>query len=153
MHKLSNKQFVGIAGIIVISLLILGSIFLNAQTDYFIKEDMNEIADKIVSYEVEYRSERGFGNDRFDIYSYSLSDNSDFKEPDLLYESTDLKFRRILTRTNEDLNSKLDPLIAQIHDMRNQPDLTYLYGYKPGTDKLYMYSATLKKGFCLIFTI
>ena len=40
--------------------------------DKNIKNDLIELASFLDRYDIEYQSERGFGNDRFDIYSFKL---------------------------------------------------------------------------------
>ena len=38
-----------------------------------IEDDLKELKGKASNKTIEYRSERGFGNDRLDIYSFTLS--------------------------------------------------------------------------------
>ena len=59
-----------------------------------ISSDLNDISVDISTYSIVFRSERGFGNDRFDVYSFSLEkpeNISDFhmvsEESCLLYTS------------------------------------------------------------------
>ena len=82
---------------IVLILLLVATIF---SVYYLIgnnRNDLSELGTHVQNIKLEYKSERGFGNDRFDIYSYSLDGevnfNNDYTNLEEIYQK---EFRNIL---------------------------------------------------------
>lgn len=42
--------------------------------------DLSEMSSSIEDYTIKFKSDRGFGNDRFDIYSFSLKSQDNLKD-------------------------------------------------------------------------
>lgn len=149
--------------IVFILLIILGAvIFSLALYNIFVnifgnkEKELSEIGVPVNKIEIEYRSERGFGNDRFDIYSFSLESKDekvDFKlHDDNLEEIYKTVFKTILNSKSEN-NQKLRDVRDRIEALKQGKDLVYKYFIMEGTKKLYLYDRVLNKGYCLILTI
>ena len=54
--------------------------------------DLQEISADISSYSIVFKSERGFGNDRFDIYSFSLRKPEDISGFQMVSEESEKFF-------------------------------------------------------------
>ena len=46
------------------------------------RNDLSELGTSVQNIKREYKSERGFGNDRFDIYSFSIEGEINFNDED-----------------------------------------------------------------------
>ncbi|MDU2500634.1 hypothetical protein [Finegoldia magna] len=118
--------------------------------------DLSEINTSIKTYKVRFKSDRGFGNDRFDIYSFSLKsqDNlKDFKQKnDELDQIFDNNFETIMI-TEQEKNNQIQELKADIEKLKNSKHILYKYIEKDGTKKLYLYDKNANKGYCMILTI
>ena len=118
--------------------------------------DLSEINSSIKTYKVRFESDRGFGNDRFDIYSFSLKsqDNlKDFKQKnDELDQIYDNNFETIMV-TEQEKNNQIQELKADIEKLKNSKHILYKYIEKDGTKKLYLYDKNTNKGYCMILTI
>lgn len=117
--------------------------------------DLSEISALLHTYKSEYKSETGFGNDRFDIYSFSLNKNDidkEFKPNDKNIEMPIRIFMDLLIDQSEK-HDTLKTISVDIENIRKQKDVKYKYVDLGGTTKLYIYSSSLDKGYCLIFTI
>ena len=118
--------------------------------------DLSEISSSIEAYTIEFKSDRGFGNDRFDIYSFSLKsqDNlKDFKQKnDELDQIYDDNFETMMI-TEQEKNNEMQELKADIEKLKNSKHILYMYNEKDGTKKLYLYDKNANKGYCMISTI
>lgn len=118
--------------------------------------DLSEINSSIKTYKVRFESDRGFGNDRFDIYSFSLKsqDNlKDFKQKnDELNQIFDNNFETMMV-SEQEKNNKIQELKADIEKLKNSKHILYKYIEKDGTKKLYLYDKNTNKGYCMILTI
>lgn len=118
--------------------------------------DLSEINSSIETYKVRFVSDRGFGNDRFDIYSFSLKsqDNlKDFKQKnDELDQIFDNHFE-IMLITEQEKNNEMQELKTDIEKLKNSKHILYKYVEKDGTKKLYLYDKNANKGYCMILTI
>lgn len=118
--------------------------------------DLSEINSSIETYKVRFISDRGFGNDRFDIYSFSLKsqDNlKDFKQKnDELDQIFDNHFE-IMLITEQEKNNEMQELKTDIEKLKNSKHILYKYVEKDGTKKLYLYDKNANKGYCMILTI
>lgn len=118
--------------------------------------DLSEINTSIKTYNVRFESDRGFGNDRFDIYSFSLKsqDNlKDFKQKnDELNQIFDNNFETMMV-SEQEKNNQIQELKADIEKLKNSKHILYKYIEKDGTKKLYLYDKNTNKGYCMIMTI
>lgn len=128
---------------------------------YFIKSnnninDLSEINTSIKTYKVRFESDRGFGNDRFDIYSFSLKsqDNlKDFKQKNYeLNQIFDNNFETMMV-SEQEKNNEIQELNADIEKLKNSKHILFKYIEKDGTKKLYLYDKKTNKGYCMIMTI
>lgn len=118
--------------------------------------DLSEMSSSIEDYTIKFISDRGFGNDRFDIYSFSLKsqDNlKDFKQKnDELDQIFDNNFETMMV-SEQEKNNKIQELKADIEKSKNSKHILYKYIEKDGTKKLYLYDKNTNKGYCMILTI
>ncbi|EXF27361.1 hypothetical protein BA93_01200 [Finegoldia magna ALB8] len=118
--------------------------------------DLSEINSSIKTYKVRFESDRGFGNDRFDIYSFSLKsqDNlKDFKQKnDELNQIFDNNFETMMV-SEQEKNNAIQELKADIEKLKNSKHILFKYIEKDGTKKLYLYDKNTNKGYCMIMTI
>lgn len=102
---------------------------------------------------LEYKSKRGLGNDRFDIYSYSLDGEVNFNnEYANLEEIYQKEFRNILN-TESKKNEALKEKQNQIEKLLKEKRFIYKYFILKGTKKLYLYDSVSNKGYCFILII
>lgn len=140
-----------LAGFLIALMVFLSSCGINC--------DLRDISADISTHSVVFKSERGFGNDRFDIYSFSLKkpeDMSGFHMVSEEYEKFFWDFRCMIDvelMNDPSRASSLKALKADIDKIKNQEDGRYLYVSSNGTCKLYVYSPTLNAGYCLILVI
>jgi hypothetical protein len=124
-----------------------------------ISGDLKEISADISTYSLIYKSERGLGNDRFDIYAFSLKKAEDMGDFLKVSEESAKFFWDFLVMIDlEAINdpsraSSLKAVKADIDHIRNQEDGQYLYVISDGSSKLYVYSPTLNSGYCLLLVI
>ncbi|MDU5700213.1 MAG: hypothetical protein E6Z99_07195 [Finegoldia magna] len=118
--------------------------------------DLSEINSSIETYKVRFESDMGFGNDRFDIYSFSLKgqDNlKDFRQKnDELDQIFDNNFETMMV-SEQEKNNQIQELKADIEKLKNSKHILYKYIEKDGTKKLYLYDKNANKGYCMILTI
>lgn len=63
---------------IVLILILVAYIFAFNHYAQNNRNELSELGDAVQNIKLEYKSERGLGNDRFDIYSYSLDGEVNF---------------------------------------------------------------------------
>ena len=102
---------------------------------------------------LEYKSDRGFGNDKFDIYSFSVEGEINFNNEDSnLEEIYQKEFRNILnaeSKKNEALKEKQN----QIENLLEEKRFVHKFINLEGTKKLYLYDLVSNKGYCFILII
>ena len=138
---------------IVLILLLVATIFL---VYYLIGNNRNELSElgaPVQNIKLEYKSERGFGNDRFDIYSFSVEDEIDFNNEDSNLEEVYQKEFRSILNTESKKNEVLKEKQNQIEKLLKEKRFIYKYFILKGTKKLYLYDSVSKKGYCFILTI
>ena len=117
------------------------------------RNELSELGSHIRNIKLEYKSERGFGNDRFDIYSFSIEGevnfNDDVSNLEKIYQK---EFRNILN-TESKKNLELKEKQNQIEKLLKQKRFIYKYVFLKGTKKLYLYDTVSNKGYCFILTI
>lgn len=118
--------------------------------------DLSEMSSSIEDYTIKFKSDRGFGNDRFDIYSFSLKsqDNlKDFKQKnDELDQIYDNNFETMML-SEQEKNNEIQELKADIEKLKKSKHILFKYIEKDGTKKLYLYDKNANKGYCMILTI
>ena len=138
---------------IVLILLLVATIF---SVYYLIgnnRNDLSELGTHVQNIKLEYKSERGFGNDKFDIYSYSLDGEVNFNnEYANLEEIYQKEFRNILN-TESKKNPALKEKQNQIENLLEKKRFVYKSINLKGTKKLYLYDSVSKKGYFFILTI
>ena len=138
---------------IVLILLLVATIF---SVYYLIENNRNKLSElgtPVQNITIEYKSERGFGNDQFDIYSFSLEGEVNFNNDDgNLGEIYQKEFRSILN-TESKKNQSLKEKQTQIENLLKEKRFSYKYVVLKGTKKLYLYDAVSNKGYCFILMI
>ncbi len=138
---------------IILILIIVACIFAFYQWVGNNRNELSELGTPAKNITLEYQSERGFGNDRFDIYSYSLEDevtfNNEYANLEEIYQK---EFRSILNRESKK-NQALKEKQNQIENLLKEKHFIYKYVALKGTKKLYLYDAVSNKGYCFILTI
>ena len=138
---------------IVLILLLVSTIF---SVYYLVGNNRNELSElgaPVQNIKLEYKSERGFGNDKFDIYSYSLDGevnfNNDYTNLEEIYQK---EFRNILN-TESKKKQELKEKENQIENLLEEKRFVHKFINLEGTKKLYLYDLVSKKGYCFILTI
>ena len=130
-------------------------------------QDFKEIVDKeIVDYEMDidevYDSERGFGNDRFTIYSFSVSGNKDMaglKPINDLEKNKPMSLKDIkpkleyIKQNHKDKIKDISEIEDFIRDLEADEDGKFMYFVEGGTYKLYIYNPKTKNGYLFVFVI
>ena len=138
---------------IILILILVACIF---AFNHFAQNNRNELSElgaPVQNLKLEYKSERGFGNDKFDIYSFSIEGevnfNDDIRNLEEIYQK---EFRSILN-TESKKNEALKEKQNQIEKLLKEKRFIYKYFILKGTKKLYLYDSVSKKGYCFILTI
>ena len=138
---------------IILILILVATIF---SVYYLIgnnRNDLSELGTHVQNIKLEYKSERGFRNDRFDIYSYSLDGevnfNNDYTNLEEIYQK---EFRNILN-TESKKKQELKEKENQIENLLEEKRFVHKFINLEGTKKLYLYDLVSKKGYCFILTI
>ena len=117
------------------------------------RNELSELGKPIKNIKLEYKSERGFGNDRFDIYSFSVEGEVNFNEDVSNLEGIYQKEFRNILNTESKKNPALKEKQNQIENLLEKKRFVYKSINLKGTKKLYLYDSVSKKGYCLILTI
>ena len=138
---------------IILILLVVASIFVFYHLAWNNRNELSELGTSVQHIKREYKSERGFGNDRFDIYSFSIEGevnfNDDIRNLEEIYQK---EFRSILN-TESKKNEVLKEKQNQIENLLEKKRFVYNYVIQKGTKKLYLYDSVSKKGYCFILII
>ena len=138
---------------IVFILLLIASIFTFYNLIGNNRNELSELGTSVQNITLEYKSERGFGNDRFDIYSFSLEEEVNFNNDDGNLEEIYQKEFRSILNTESKKNQALKEKQNQIENLLKEKRFSYKYVVLKGTKKLYLYESVSNKGYCLIVTI
>ena len=117
------------------------------------RNELSELGSHVRNIKLEYKSERGFGNDRFDIYSFSIEGEVNFNDDVSNLEGIYQKEFRNILNTESKKNQELKEKQNQIEKLLKQKRFIYKYVFLKGTKKLYLYDSVLKKGYFFILTI
>ena len=138
---------------IILILILVACIFAFNHFAQNNRNDLSELGTHVQNIKLEYKSKRGLGNDRFDIYSYSLDGevnfNNEYANLEGIYQK---EFSNILN-TESKKNKELKEKQNQIENLLEKKRFVYNYVIQKGTKKLYLYDSVSKKGYCLILTI
>ena len=138
---------------IILILLLVASIF---ALYYLVGNNRNELSElgaPVQNIKLEYKSERGFGNDRFDIYSFFIEGEVNFNDDVSNLEEVYQKEFRSILNTESKKNEALKEKQTQMENLLEKKRFVYNYVIQKGTKKLYLYDSVSKKGYCLILTI
>ena len=138
---------------IVFILLLIASIFTFYNLIGNNRNELSELGTSVQNITLEYKSERGFGNDRFDIYSFSLEEEVNFNNDDGNLEEIYQKEFRSILNTESKKNQALKEKQNQIENLLKEKRFIYKYVVLKGTKKLYLYDEVSNKGYCFILTI
>ena len=117
------------------------------------RNELSELGTSVKNIKMAYKSERGFGNDRFDIYSFSIEGEINFNNEDSnLEEIYQKEFRNILN-TESKKNPELKEKQNQIENLLEKKHFVYKFINLKGTKKLYLYDSISNIGYCFILTI
>ena len=138
---------------IVFILLLIASIFTFYNLIGNNRNELSELGTSVQNITLEYKSERGFGNDRFDIYSFSLEEEVNFNNDDGNLEEIYQKEFRSILNTESKKNQALKEKQNQIENLLKEKRFSYKYVILKRTKKLYLYDVVSNKGYCFILTI
>ena len=120
---------------IILILILVACIF---AFNHFAQNNRNELSElgaPVQNLKLEYKSERGFGNDKFDIYSFSIEGevnfNDDIRNLEEIYQK---EFRSILN-TESKKNEALKEKQNQIENLLEKKRFVYNYVIQKGTKK------------------
>ena len=117
------------------------------------RNELSELGTSVKNIKMAYKSERGFGNDRFDIYSFSIEGEINFNnENSNLEEIYQKEFKSILN-TESKKNPELKEKQNQIENLIEKKRFMYKFINLEGTKKLYLYDSISNIGYCFILTI
>ena len=138
---------------IVFILLLIASIFTFYNLIGNNRNELSELGTSVQNITLEYKSERGFGNDRFDIYSFSLEEEVNFNNDDGNLEEIYQKEFRSILNTESKKNQALKEKQNQIENLLEKKRFNYKSINLKGTKKLYLYDLVSNKGYCFILII
>ncbi len=137
----------------ILILLVVACIFVFNHLAGNNRNELSELGTSLQNIKLEYKSERGFGNDRFDIYSFSLEKEVNFNNDDGNFEEIYRKEFRNILNTESKKNQALKEKQNQIENLLKERRFIYKYVVLKGTKKFYLYDSVSNKGYCLIVTI
>ena len=138
---------------IILVLLLIASIFAFYHLVGNNRNELSELGTPVQNVKLEYKSERGFGNDRFDIYSFSIDGEVEFNNEDSNLEAIYQKEFRNILNTESKKNPELKEKQNQIENLLEKKRFMYKSINLKGTKKLYLYDSVSKKGYFFILTI
>ena len=138
---------------IVLILILVACIFAFKHFAQNNRNELSELESPVQNIKLEYKSERGFGNDRFDIYSFSIEGEVNFNDDIRNLEGIYKKEFRSILNTESKKNEALKEKQNQIENLLEKKRFMYKSINLKGTKKLYLYDSVSKKGYCFILTI
>ena len=117
------------------------------------RNELSELGTSVQNIKREYKSERGFGNDRFDIYSFSIEGEINFNSEDSNLEAIYQKEFRSIVNTESKKHQELKEKQNQIENLLEKKRFVYKFVKLKGTKKLYLYDLVSNNGYCFILTI
>ena len=138
---------------IILILILVACIFAFNHFAQNNRNDLSELGTHVQNIKLEYKSERSFGNDRFDIYSFSVEGEVNFNDDVSNLEEVYQKEFRSILNTESKKNEALKEKQTQMENLLEKKRFVYNYVIQKGTKKLYLYDSVSKKGYCFILTI
>ena len=135
---------------IILILILVACIFAFNHFAQNNRNELSELGTHVQNIKLEYKSKRGFGNDRFDIYSYSLDGEVNFNNKYANLEEIYQKEFRIILNTESKKNQALKEKQNQIENLLEKKRFVYNYVIQKSTKKLYLYDLVSNKGYCFI---
>ncbi len=117
------------------------------------RNELSELGTSVKNIKMAYKSERGFENDRFDIYSFSIEGEINFNNEDSNLEAIYQKEFRNILNTESKKNESLKEKQNQIENLLEEKRFVYKFVNLKGTKKLYLYDSISNIGYCFILTI
>ena len=134
---------------IILRLILVACIF---AFNHFAQNNRNELSE-LGNPKMEYKSERGLGNDKFDIYSFSLEGEVNFNDDVSNLEGIYQKEFSNILNTESKKNPELKEKQNQIENLLGKKRFVYKFVKLKGTKKLYLYDSVSNSGYCFILTI
>lgn len=117
-------------------------------------KDYKEIVDYEMDIEEVYDSERGFGNDRFTIYSFSVSGEKDMAgKPIKDLDKNILSSLETIKQNHKDKIKNISEIDDFISNLEAEENGKFMYFVEGGTYKLYLYNPNTKSGYLFVFVI
>lgn len=118
-------------------------------------QDYKEIANYNIDIDKEYDSERGFGNDRFTIYSFSVNENKDIAglEPIGDIDKNILSSLENIKQNHKDKIKNISEIDDFIQNLKSEENGKFTHVVEGGTYKLYLYNLNTKNGYLFVFVI
>ena len=138
---------------IILILILVACIFAFNHFAQNNRNDLSELGTHVQNIKLEYKSERGFGNDRFDIYSFSIEGEVNFNDNVSNLKGIYQKEFRSILNTESKKNQELKEKQNQIENLIEKKRFIYKSINLKGTKKLYLYDSVSEKGYCFILTI
>ena len=138
---------------IILILILVAFIFAINRLAGNSRNDLSELGNHVQNIKLEYKSERGFGNDSFDIYSFSIDGEVEFNNEDSNLEAIYQKEFRNILNTETKKNPELKEKQNQIENLLEEKRFVHKFINLEGTKKLYLYDSVSNKGYCFILTI
>ena len=138
---------------IILILILVAFIFAINRLAGNSRNDLSELGNHVQNIKLEYKSKRGFGNDSFDIYSFSIDGEVEFNNEDSNLEAIYQKEFRNILNTESKKNPALKEKQNQIENMLEKKRFVYKSINLKGIKKLYLYDSVSKKGYFFILTI
>ena len=138
---------------IILILILVAFIFAINRLAGNSRNDLSELGNHVQNLKLEYKSERGFGNDKFDIYSFSIEGEVNFNDDVSNLEAIYQKELRNILNTESKKNPELKEKQNQIENLLEKKRFVYKSINQKGTKKLYLYDLVSNKGYCFILTI
>ena len=138
---------------IILILILVACIFAINHFSQNNSNELSELGTSVQNIKLEYKSERSFGNDRFDIYSFSVEGEVNFNDDVSNLEGIYQKEFRSILNTESKKNQELKEKQNQIENLLEKKRFVYKSINLKGTKKLYLYDTVSNKGYCIILTI
>ena len=138
---------------IILILILVACIFAINRLTGNNRNDLSELGNHVQNIKLEYKSDRGFGNDRFDIYSFSIEGEVNFNDDIRNLEGIYKKEFRSILNTESKKNQELKEKQNQIENLIEKKRFVHKFINLKGTKKLYLYDSVSNKGYCFIVTI
>ena len=138
---------------IILILILVACIFAIYHFTQNNRNELSELGSHVRNIKLEYKSERGFGNDRFDIYSFSIEGEVNFNDDVSNLEGIYQKEFRNILNTESNKNQELKEKQNQIENLLEKKRFVYKSINLKDIKKLYLYDTVSNKGYCFILTI